>query len=258
MSVSGTMYASKAPISGDVHRLSEDELWRRRDSDPRAKEELVVRYLPFARKLASRYGQGPGSTDDLVQVASLGLVNAVERFDAGRESSFASFASPTIYGELKRYFRDRVWMIRVPRGLQEEIFEVDKAVSDLGAELHRAPTDEEIELHAGLEPGTAGRVASARHDRVPASLDTSVDEDGQSWAERFGSEDVNFRTFEDTDEIRVAMEDLSKTERLVMRLRFIEDLTQTEIADRVGCSQMHVSRLLRRSISALSEKVSAV
>ncbi|MDQ2699819.1 MAG: sigma-70 family RNA polymerase sigma factor, partial [Actinomycetota bacterium] len=238
------------------HRLSEEELWRRRDEDPRAREELIVRYLPFARKIASRYGQGPGSTDDLIQVASLGLVNAVERFDPSRGCSFASFASPTIFGELKRYFRDRVWMIRVPRGLQEEIFEVDKVAAELGAELHREPTDEEIELHGDLEPGTASRVASARHNRIPVSLDTPADEDGQTWTERFGSEDGNYRLLEDTDEIRKAMSNLSKTERLVMNLRFIEDLTQTEIADRVGCSQMHVSRLLRRSISTLQERVS--
>ena len=123
----------------DYHSAQESDLWPLRDEDPRVREELVSRYLPFARRLASKYRNRWESSDDLIQVASLGLLNAVNRFDPQNGSAFPAFASPTIHGELKRYFRDRVWMIRVPRDIQEEILEVDHAVDTLSADLHRPP-----------------------------------------------------------------------------------------------------------------------
>jgi RNA polymerase sigma-B factor len=238
------------------HLADEKDLWSLRGSDPTAREELVSRYLPFARRLASRYRNGWESFDDLVQVASLGLMNAVDRYDPSHGSAFMSFASPTINGELKRYFRDRIWMIRVPRDLQEEIIEVDVARDELGAELHREPTSEEIDQRTRLGDGSASRTSKAKSDRAPASLDSALD-DGQTELERFGSEDPHFDAIDDSDELRDAMAELGDKERLVLRLRFVEDLTQTEIAERVGCSQMHISRVLRRSILKVFESSSA-
>ncbi len=241
------------PMS-EYHLAEESELWTRRNEDPRAREELVSRYLPFARRLAGKYRNRWESADDLTQVASLGLLNAVIRFDPSKGSPFAAFASPTIHGELKRYFRDRVWMIRVPRDLQEDILEVDHATDELAAELHRAPTPEEIDERTNLGAGTASRVTAAKAHRVPSSLDSTL-EDGQTEMERFGSEDPRFEAIDDSDELREAMSDLDSTESMIMRLRFVDDMTQSEIADRIGCSQMHISRVLRRSITNILENI---
>ncbi len=232
---------------------SERLLWMKRDLDPRAREELVERYLPFARNLASRYMNGRESFDDLVQVASVGLMNAVNRFDAGKGTPFTAFASPTIHGELKRYFRDRIWLVRVPRGLQEEIMAVDSAATELAARLHRNPTREELADHAGLDLEVIDRVSVARQERLPVSLEGDVTEEGESRSERIGNEDPGFDAVENADEMRFAMNKLGDTERLVMRLRFIDEMTQSEIAERIGCSQMHISRMLRKSVSVLAD-----
>lgn len=236
------------------HLADEKELWRRRDTDPRAREELVNRYLPFARRLAGKYRNNLESFDDLFQVASIGLVNAINRFDPDNGSPFTAFASPTIQGELKRYFRDRVWLVRVPRGIQEEIQSVDQATEELAAELHREPTRNELAERANLDEGQVQEALLAKKERNPVAFELPENEEGRPGGERFGREDPGFRLFEDSDEIRRAMAKLGDTERLVLRLRFIEDMTQTEIADRIGCSQMHISRLIRRSLATLMEE----
>jgi len=214
----------------------------------------MARYLPFARSLASRYRGANESFDDLVQVASVGLVNAVNRFEPDQGTPFAAFASPTILGELKRYFRDRVWMVRVPRGLQENIRTVETTANDLGAELHRTPTVEEIASQSGLDQSAVEEVMVARIERLPVSLDQPEDEEGRTPEYRVGVTDANFELVDEQDEIREAMSDLSSIEKRVLRLRFIEDMTQSEIADRIGYSQMHVSRLLRRSLEQLEAR----
>ena len=236
------------------HLAAENKLWAARDTDPRAREELMERYLPFARSLASRYRGANESFDDLVQVASVGLVNAVNRYEPDNGTPFAAFASPTILGELKRYFRDRVWMVRVPRGLQENIRTVESSSNDLGAELRRPPTVEEIAEHAGMEPSQVDEVLVAKLERTPVSLDQPDDDEGNTPEQRVGAMDPNFDLIEDQDEIREAMSELSSVERRVLRLRFIEDMTQSEIAERIGYSQMHVSRLLKRSLEQLKAK----
>lgn len=249
--------SSQRNRSGVSPRLaSENRLWQARNTDPRAREELMERYLPFARSLASRYRGANESFDDLVQVASVGLVNAVNRYELDQGTPFAAFASPTILGELKRYFRDRVWMVRVPRGLQENIRTVESSSNDLAAELRRTPTVEEIAEHAGMDRAQVDEVLVAKMERTPVSLDQPDDDERHTPEERVGVKDPNFDLVEDQDEIREAMADLSSVERRVLRLRFIEDMTQSEIADRIGYSQMHVSRLLRRSLEQLEAKTS--
>ncbi|MBK8294631.1 MAG: SigB/SigF/SigG family RNA polymerase sigma factor [Solirubrobacterales bacterium] len=236
------------------HLAAENKLWEARDTDPRAREELMERYLPFARSLASRYRGANESFDDLVQVASVGLVNAVNRYEPENGTPFAAFASPTILGELKRYFRDRVWMVRVPRGLQENIRTVESSSNDLGAEFRRPPTVQEIAEHTGMEPSQVDEVLVAKLERTPVSLDQPDDDEGNTPEQRVGAMDPNFDLVEDQDEIREAMSELSSVERRVLRLRFIEDMTQSEIAERIGYSQMHVSRLLKRSLEQLKAK----
>jgi RNA polymerase sigma-B factor len=228
-----------------------------REGDPAAREQLVERFLPLARQLARRYQRGGEQLDDLVQVASLGLLKAIDRFDPARETAFSSFAVPTILGELKRHFRDKGWSVRVPRDLQELAVKVDRVADDMSRELGRAPTPVELAERTGvtLEQVLEAREASAAYRAV--SLDrprTDDEEDGDSYADAVGDEDPGFRLAEASATVERLMRVLSDREREVLRLRFEEDLTQSEIGARVGVSQMHVSRLIRQSIARLREE----
>ena len=225
--------------------------------DPAAREQLVERFLPLARQLARRYQRGGEQLDDLVQVASLGLLKAIDRFDPERATAFSSFAVPTILGELKRHFRDKGWSVRVPRDLQELAVKVDRVSDEMSRELGRAPTPAEIAERTGttLEQVLEAREASSAYRAV--SLDrprTDDEEEGDSYADAVGELDPGFRHAEDAATIERLMEVLTDREREVLRLRFEEDLTQSEIGRRVGVSQMHVSRLIRQSISRLRDE----
>ncbi len=231
-----------------------------REGDPAAREQLVTRFLPLARQLARRYQRGGEQLDDLVQVASLGLLKAIDRFDPARETAFSSFAVPTILGELKRHFRDKGWSVRVPRDLQELAVKVDRVGDEMSRELGRAPTPAELAERTGttLEQVLEAREASAAYRAV--SLDrprSEDDEDGDSFADAFGVDDPGFGLAEDAATVERLMRVLSDREREVLRLRFEEDLTQSEIGQRVGVSQMHVSRLIRQSISRLRDEADA-
>ncbi len=228
-----------------------------REGDPAAREQLVTRFLPLARQLARRYQRGGEQLDDLIQVASLGLLKAIDRFDPARETAFSSFAVPTILGELKRHFRDKGWSVRVPRDLQELAVKVDRVGDEMSRELGRAPTPAELAERTGttLEQVLEAREASAAYRAV--SLDrprSEDDEDGESYADAFGGEDPGFGLAEDAATVERLMRVLSEREREVLRLRFEEDLTQSEIGQRVGVSQMHVSRLIRQSIARLRDE----
>jgi RNA polymerase sigma-B factor len=224
-----------------------------RDGDATAREALVERFLPLARQLARRYQRGGEPLDDLVQVASLGLLKAIDRFEPDRPTAFSSFAVPTILGELKRHFRDRGWSVRVPRDLQEMAVRVERVAEDLAGELGRAPTPAEIAEHIGTttEQVLEAREAGGAYRAV--SLDRPRDEDDESEGigETMGVEDPGFGLAEDAATVQRLMAVLSERERDVLRLRFAEDLTQSEIGARVGVSQMHVSRLIRQAIARL-------
>jgi RNA polymerase sigma-B factor len=227
------------------------------EGDPAAREQLVERFLPLARQLARRYQRGGEQLDDLVQVASLGLLKAIDRFDPARETAFSSFAVPTILGELKRHFRDKGWSVRVPRDLQEMAVRVDRIADDMSREIGRAPTPGEIAERTGssLEQVLEAREASAAYRAV--SLDrprSDEEEEGDSFADAVGAEDPGFGHAEDAATVDRLMRVLSEREREVLRLRFEEDLTQSEIGQRVGVSQMHVSRLIRQSIARLRDE----
>jgi RNA polymerase sigma-B factor len=226
------------------------------DGDEAARGELAERMLPLARSLARRYAGKGEPLEDLEQVASLGLLKAIDRFDPARETAFSSFAVPTILGELKRHFRDKGWSVRVPRDLQELAVRVDRVTDELSRELGRAPSVAEIGERIGTtaEQVLEAREASAAYRAV--SLDRSRDEDDENDAgvsAHFGIEDPGFGVAEDAATVERLMRVLSEREREVLRLRFSEDLTQSEIGARVGVSQMHVSRLIRHAVAQLRE-----
>jgi RNA polymerase sigma-B factor len=234
-------------------RRLEQLLFRRyqRDGDLDARRELIERYLPLARSLARRYERRGESLDDLVQVASLGLVKAIDRFDPERELSFSSYAVPTMLGELRRYFRDSGWALHVPRDMQERVLKVNATVERLSGELGRSPSPQQVagELNLPVEEVLEAIAANAAYDT--ASLDTplrSGDQERRTVAETFGETDERFDFIEGRASIGVALKTLPERERLILHLRFMEDLTQSEIAQRIGVSQMHVSRLIRQAL----------
>jgi RNA polymerase sigma-B factor len=224
--------------------------------DREARDELIARYLPLARKLAQRYAQSSEPYDDLLQVASLGLVKAVERFDPGRGFAFSSFAVPTIVGELKRYFRDTAWSVHVERGAQELARRISDAREALSGQSGRTPTVVELAqfLELSQEEVLDGLQAAEAYGTV--SLDAPVLSEDETEANRLdmiGIEDARLGLVEDQATVFAAARGLPAQEREILYLRFGADLTQSEIADRVGVSQMQVSRLLRRSLARLRE-----
>jgi RNA polymerase sigma-B factor len=226
--------------------------------DQRARELLVERFMPVARKLAWRYRGAHEPLEDLVQVASVGLLNAIDRFDATRGTSFTSFAVPTIIGEIKRYFRDLGWSVHVPRSSQELALKVETAQRKLMPTIGRSPTVQELAqyLELSIEDVLDALVASAAHHST--SLDAPREDGGEevgTLADSLGSDDARFELVEAGATIAPAARQLSQRERRVLALRFLEDQTQSEIAEQVGVSQMQVSRILRLSIARLGELV---
>jgi RNA polymerase sigma-B factor len=229
----------------------------REHADRHARDELVARFLPLARHLARRY-HSAGERDDLEQVAALGLVKAIDRFDPDRGIAFTSFAVPTISGELKRYFRDKGWAVRVPRSVQELKLRIDREQPRMTAALGRSPTARELAEKVGvtLEQVVDALGASTAHR--PDSLDRPVGEDGTSAIELVGGQlDPGYAQTEAATLVGSLLETLPEREREILRLRFEADLTQAEIGERLGISQMHVSRLIRQSIMTLQAEVGA-
>lgn len=239
----------------------EGELWRRcGEGDARAREGLVDLYLPLARRLAKRYAGVREPYDDLFQVASLGLLNAIDRFDVDRGTPFVGFAKPTIMGELKRYFRDKVWTIRVPRVLHDRMAAIEAATEDLTEELSRPPSPKEIAAHLQMDLNDVLETLAAEENRRPLGLEAHVqgeDGDGPAAPEWIGRVDDGYELVEDRLTVESVLPSLDDREREVLRLRFVEDLPQSKIAARIGCSQMHVSRLLRGTLARLREQAEA-
>jgi RNA polymerase sigma-B factor len=229
--------------------------WQQHGERP-ARDELVARFLPLARKLARRYSGAREPFDDLLQVASLGLVKAIDRFDLSRGTAFSSFAVPTILGELKRYFRDLGWAVHVPRGAQERAVKVEEAHQLLSSRSNRAPTVPELAeyLEFSIEDVLDALETSRAHHAT--SLDAPYDDgEGESgtMVESFGDLDPSLQSADERVTIVAAAHQLPQREREVLALRFVHDMTQTQIADQIGVSQMQVSRILRRAISHLSD-----
>jgi RNA polymerase sigma-B factor len=222
--------------------------------DMAAREKLVERFLPLARRLARRYERASEPLDDLVQVASVGLVKAIDRFEPDHGTGFSSYAVPTILGELKRHFRDAGWALHVPRGMQERVLKVNEAIEHLSGPLGSSPSPQQIaaELRLPVEEVLEAMEAGAAYDTV--SLDAplrSSDDDRTSLADAVGSEDDRLDLVEHSASLGRALKAMPERERSILYLRFAEGLTQVEIAERVGISQMHVSRLIRRALERL-------
>jgi RNA polymerase sigma-B factor len=238
------------------HRHEEHALFERyrRVGDPAAREQLIRRCLPLARSLANRYARTGESIDDLVQVANIGLIKAVDRFDPARGSAFSSFAVPSILGELRRHFRDHGWAARVPRPLQERVLKVNASARRLASELGRAPKPREVAADTGLgvEDVLEALEAGTAFDSV--SLDAPVlrgEEDGATYADSVGELDYRLELVEYRSVVAATIRALPRREREVLALRFVKDMTQSEIAALLDISQMHVSRLIRRSLERL-------
>jgi len=227
--------------------------WQR-DRDARARDALVRRFMPLARSLARRYGRSSEPFEDLLQVASVGLLKALDRYDADRGHSFASFAVPTILGEMRRYFRDSGWAIHVPRGAQERALKVRDAQERLANERGRAPTVNQLAEYLELDTEEVIDALQALQAYETLSLDAprpGADGDLISYGDSVGHDDARFELVELDATVSSVLKHIPPRERLILRMRFVDDLTQTEIAERVGISQMQVSRLLRRSLDQL-------
>jgi RNA polymerase sigma-B factor len=219
-----------------------------------ARDELVRRFMPLARRLAGRYRHTAEGQEDLEQVAYLGLIKSIDRYDPA-VGGFVRYAVPNILGELKRHFRDKGWGMHVPRSLQERVLKVNEAVEVLSARLGRSPLPRDIAEESGLSLEDVLEALDAASAYAPAALDAPYggDDDGErTLGESLGKEDGHFELVELGQSVGPALAALPDREREMIRLRFVEDLTQAEIANRTGVSQMHVSRLLRRSLDRLS------
>lgn len=221
--------------------------------DPGAREELTRRFLPLAEYLARRFAGRGEAQDDLIQVASLGLLNAVDRFDLDREVQFSTYAAVTIVGELKRHFRDKGWAIRVPRRLQEIALRINAELSDLSQELGRSPTVDELAERCEATSEEILEAMEASQAYSTSSLDTPAGDDGAAPIEMLGTDDPSIAVLEEWESIAPAVRDLPPRERMALYLRFFRGLTQSEIAREIGVSQMHVSRILAQTLRTLRQ-----
>ncbi|MDX6730711.1 MAG: polymerase sigma-B factor [Baekduia sp.] len=222
--------------------------------DPRLRAALVERFLPLARSIAKRYRKAEEPFDDLLQVASLGLLKAIDRFDPSRGIAFSSFAVPTIVGELRRHFRDRCWTVRPPRELQERALEVDKFRTELTTRLGRSPSVREIGQALELADEQVLEALQAQQGMRAASLDAprGGEDNDATLADAHGVTDPELTRAEHRATLARLFERLDEREQRVLRLRFEEDLTQEQIGRLVGVSQMQVSRIIRGAVAKLS------
>ena len=236
------------------------ELFRRykEDGDMDAREQLVMSHLNLVRFLANKFKNRGEPLDDLVQVGYLGLLKAIDRFDPDRGLEFTTYATPTILGEIKRHFRDKGWSVRVPRRLQELSAKVNQATDTLTTQFQRSPTIQEIAdyLDASVDEVLEAMESSSAYSSVPLEgTGSSENDDAPSVIDRYGSEDNELAFTDDRLVIEEALEGFSPREREVIELRFLKGMTQIEIAEQLGISQVQVSRLLRRTLKKIQDKI---
>ncbi len=234
-----------------------DELGTLDPDDPRREEvrtKLVTELLPLAEHIATRFAGRGEPREDLVQVARIGLINAVDRFDASRGHDFLSFAVPTIMGEVRRHFRDTGWAVRVPRRLKELHLTLSQGVSELSQQIGRAPTPTELAVHLNLDLDDVREGLMAGNAYQALSVDKPVHEE-LSLADTIGSDDPEMTSVENHEALQPLLEELPRRERAILVMRFFGGMTQTQIAERVGISQMHVSRLLSQTLEQLRGKL---
>jgi RNA polymerase sigma-B factor len=232
------------------------ELFDRVQEDPAARDQLVAIYLPLAEYLARRFAGRGEPVEDLIQVASIGLIKAIDRFDTERGPRFSTYATPTIVGELKRHFRDKGWAIRMPRRLQEIGLQVRGAIAEAYQELGRSPTVSELANRTGLTQEQVLEAMETVRAYSVDSLDATDDDDDESRGNRIADEEDPFELLEAWAAVRPLIQALPERDRLVLYYRFHHQLTQSQIAEKLGISQMHVSRLLARTLDRLRAAVS--
>jgi RNA polymerase sigma-B factor len=240
---------------------SDDKVLLRRyhlEGDLQARDELIERYMSLVRSLARRYSHRGEQLDDLVQIGAIGLIKAIDRFDLDRGVELTTYATPNIIGEIKRHFRDKGWSVRVPRGLQELNVQISKLVEQLTVQLSRSPTIAELAEAAGVEEESvlealeSGRAYSA----VSLSPGANSDEEGElDPLESLGDVEHEYEISEDRAVLAPGFKVLDQRERKIVHLRFFSGLTQSQIADEIGISQMHVSRLIRRSLEKIRAEI---
>jgi RNA polymerase sigma-B factor len=240
---------------------ADDKILLRRyheDGDLAARDELIERYLSLVRSLARRYAYRGEQLDDLVQIGSIGLIKAIDRFDLERGVELTTYATPNIIGEIKRHFRDKGWSVRVPRGLQELNVKVSKLIEQLTVQLGRSPTIPELAKAAGVEEEQVLEALESGRAYSSVSLSTGggSDEDGElDPLESLGTIEHEYEVAEDRAVLAPGFQVLDERERKILHLRFFSGLTQSQIAAEVGISQMHVSRLIRRSLEKMREEI---
>jgi RNA polymerase sigma-B factor len=243
---------------GVLHQTNDDSeelfaCWQQ-NGDQAAREALVERFMPLARSLARRYDRSSEPYEDLLQVAALGLLKAMDRFDPGRGPSFASFAIPTILGEMRRYFRDSGWSLHVPRGDKERALKVRDAQEAFANEHGHAPTVSQLAQYLELEDEQVIDALLAIQAYESLSLDAprpGAEDEAITYGDSVGENDARYELIELDATVVAVLDQIPPRERQILRMRFVDGLTQTQIATRVGVSQMQVSRLLRRSLDQL-------
>jgi RNA polymerase sigma-B factor len=229
------------------------------EGDSAAREQLIERYMSLVRSLARRYANRGESLDDLVQIGAIGLIKAVDRFELDRGVELTTYATPNIIGEIKRHFRDKGWAVRVPRGLQELSVQLSRLVEQLTVQLGRSPTIAEIAEAADVEEEAVLEALESGRAYTSVSLSSAggyEDDNELDPLETIGSEEHQYQVSEDRAVLAPGFEALDERERRILHLRFFEGLTQSQIAQQVGISQMHVSRLIRRSLEKIREEIS--
>jgi RNA polymerase sigma-B factor len=253
------MGRARLALPPGLHPPSDGELLRRyhEDDDFDARQELIERHVGFVRRLAQRYARRGEQLDDLTQVGCVGLIKAIDRFDGGYGASLTTYAAPNVLGEIKRHFRDRGWSVRVPREIQELNVKLARVVDDLTTRVGRSPTVNELAAAAGAsrEQVLEALESSAAYSTLSLSDRPEGDEDALSPMDMVGEEDRAFHLSEDRMMLATSIRRLPPRERAILHLRFFEGLTQSEIAERVGISQMHVSRLIRDSLDRIRREL---
>jgi RNA polymerase sigma-B factor len=225
--------------------------------DRGAREELVQRHLPLVRALARRYAGRGESLEDIEQVGAIGLIKAIDRYELSREVALTTYATPNVVGEIKRHFRDKGWAIRIPRGLQELNAKMSSTIERLTARLGHSPSIAEIAEELQTTPEEVLEAMEAGSAYSPVSLSAGPGGEGElDPMETIGSEDLGFERTEQRASLEPALEMLPEREREILRMRFEDGLTQTQIAEQVGVSQMHVSRLIRKSLARMRAELS--
>jgi len=227
-----------------------------RDGDDAAREKVLVELMPLVRALASRYAGRGEPLEDLVQVGSLGLIKAVDRFDVDRGVEFSSYAVPTIVGEIRRHFRDKAWAMHVPRRLKELSVRLSRVLDELTTELGRSPTVAELAEATGVEEEDVIDALDSAHAYSTRSLQAPFDEEGEdNLFDKLGVEEQGYGEVEDTALVDAGLDALNERERRIVQLRFFDEMTQSQIAAELGISQMHVSRLLRRALTTMRGRI---